>query len=60
MQVVAVNDQIAIKCDRTYPLIFMRHKRAKRHGQMMVVDKFLSLEIEFGHYRPLPTLAVLP
>jgi hypothetical protein len=45
VQVVAVNDQIAVKGHGADPLRFIRHKRTERHGQMVIIDKFFALEV---------------
>lgn len=47
VQIVALDDQVAIQPRRTNALVRMRHQRAVWHGQVMVVDKFLALEMQF-------------
>ena len=59
MQIVAVNNQVAVKRDWADTLVFVRHKRTEGHSQMMVVDKFLALEIQFGHSQPFIVLLVI-
>ena len=52
VQIVPVDDQIAIQRDRADPLRGVRHERPERHRKMMIVDEFLALEIQFGHVAP--------
>ena len=59
MQIVTVNNQVAIERNGAYSLIFVQHKRAVGHSQMMVVDKFLTLEIQFGQFSSLIEILVL-
>ena len=45
MQVIAVNDEVAVKGYGADPLALVRNKRAKRNGQMVIVDEFFALEV---------------
>ena len=59
VQIVALDDQIAVQIDRPYAFVGMRLKRAERHAQMVVVDKFLALEGQFRHAPVLPNRATI-
>lgn len=51
MQIVAVNDQVAIEGNRTNSLIIVRDQRTEWYGKVVVVDEFLPLEVQLGHRR---------
>ena len=52
VQIVPVHDQVAVKGNRTDSPACIGHQRAERHREVVVVDKFLALEIYLGHARP--------
>jgi len=49
VKVVAVNDEIAVEGNRANSLLGMRHERAERDGQMMVVNELFAFEAQFSH-----------
>ncbi len=54
MQIVAVNDEVAVKRDGANALFRVRLQRPKWHGQVVIVDKLLALEIQLTHVAPVP------
>ena len=52
MQIVALDDQIAIEPGLSDPLVRVHFQRAKWHGKVMIIDEFLALEIQLGHAAP--------
>jgi hypothetical protein len=57
MQIVAVNDQIAI--ERHRPDAFLRggDERSKWDRQIVIVDEIFALEIQLGHFIPPPKMS---
>ena len=49
VQVVAVDDQIAVEPRLAYRLLGVRRQRPERHREVMVVDELLALEDQFRH-----------
>ena len=47
-----MNDQVAVQFRLPDAFFGMRHQRAEGHGEVMVVDEFLALEIQLGHSSP--------
>lgn len=52
VQVVAVNDQVAVQRRLADPLLRVRFERSEGDSQMMVPDELLALEIQLGHAPP--------
>lgn len=52
VEIVAVNDEIAVERDRPNSFCPIGNQRTIGHGEVMVIDKFLALEIQFGHVAP--------
>ncbi|WP_354537030.1 hypothetical protein [Roseovarius sp. MBR-6] len=52
MQVIALNDQVAIQPGRANALVGVWVKGPKRHRKVMIPDEFLALEYQFRHRTP--------
>jgi hypothetical protein len=52
VEVVAVDDQVAVEGGRANALVRVHLQRPEGDRQVMVEDKFLALEDQFRHARP--------
>jgi hypothetical protein len=58
VEVVTVNDEIAVERNGADAFGFVGHERAEGHRQMMVVDKLFALETQLRHARPFVVIPV--
>jgi hypothetical protein len=49
MQVVAMDNEVAVQNRLANALVGIRQQRTEGHGQMVIVDEFFALKIQFRH-----------